>query len=230
MSLYHAIYTKKLYTYLFILIIGGCFVSASAVVIDKVFTIHTIEIANPSIEIMFDSKKITDNLLFFPSDKIRSQLLTANPQLSDLVLKKKFPNTLIFIPTLRTPVARLNMGKRVVFVDTDGIILSDATGESYPYITIDVPQGAIGQKVADPRVLGSLQFLEYTSAYLPISEFDAYNTEAIRAKAQKVDILFTQNQDMKNVADTLQTLLAGFRIKGIMPTLIDLRFEKPIIQ
>ncbi len=82
------------------------------------FVIQTIEIAGDGITVIVDEKKISKNLLFFPSDKIREDILRENQLLEDVVFSKKFPHTLILQPILRHPFAILKTTDRVAIVDS----------------------------------------------------------------------------------------------------------------
>ncbi len=59
-----------------------------------------------------------------------------------------------------------------------------------------------------------------------ISEKDS---ASILATMGHTNIFLPQKGDLKVKAGTLQTIVMGFRIKGTLPTVIDLRFEKPIV-
>lgn len=198
----------------------------------SVSTIRTIEVVGSGLDVQIDEKKLPNTLLFFPSENIRRELLDENPILSDIQFKKKYPNTLVIIPVLRTAVAKLAGAERTVLLDQTGIVLADEGSPSpaIPLLVIPVAGLRIGQAISDPRVTQSLAFLTGVSAIHPVGKISAEADGSLRAKGDKLDILFTQLTDMTRTLTTLQTLLAGFRIKGTLPTSIDLRFDKPIIK
>jgi len=201
-------------------------------IVVSIFTIRSIEVIGAGIQVHVDAKKLPRTLLFFPSDNIREDLLADNPILADVQFKKKYPNTLVIIPTIRTPAARLEGRERSVLVDTEGIVLSDAdaSSPSVPRIVVPIEGLRIGQSVRDPRVTQSLAFVSGIGDILEVTAITAQDSGSLHAVSGELDILFTQDADIDSIIGTLQTALAGFRIKGVLPTLIDLRFEKPVVK
>ncbi len=195
-------------------------------------TIRAIEVVGGGIDLAVDEAKLPNTLLFFPSEKIRRELLFDNPILADIQFKKKYPNTLVIVPVFRTAVVRLEGVGRTVLVDQSGIVLADADAASpnVPMFTIPISGLRIGQAISDTRVTQSLAFLRGMRNILAISNISVEPDGSLRSKGDKPDILFTQDTDIIQTLTTLQTLLAGFRIKGTLPALIDLRFDKPIVK
>ncbi len=196
------------------------------------FTIQSIEVVGGAIDVQVDQKRLPRTLLFFPSDTLRTQLLRDNPILADIKFKKKLPHTLVIVPTLRSAFAGIVSGGREVTVDGQGIVLADVDPSTpvIPRLIIPVEGIRVGLTIRDPRVIQSLAFLQGTTDMFVIDEIILENGSSLRAKSQKLDILFTQDRDIKEIITTLQTLIVGFRIKGTLPTYIDLRFDKPIVR
>jgi hypothetical protein len=88
----------------------------------------------------------------------------------------------------------------------------------------------IGEKITDPRVSAGISFITGMRDILSVSSISVEDERSLRAKCDKLDILFPQDGPIAPILATLQTLLSGFRIKGTLPTFIDLRFNKPIIK
>ncbi len=195
----------------------------------KLFEIQNIEIVGEGVTIVLDEDKIAKNLLFFPSHKVREMLLSQNTLLSDVRFIKKFPHTLMIEPTVRTPIAVLRTQGQAVPIDQTGIILPGAPELAMPVLLFDVGLVHEGQKLTDPRVLQSLRFVSEIGGSLAISSVTTKDGRILVAVYEQSDILFTQDAGVPTLTSTLQTLLTGFRIKGLMPKIIDLRFDKPIV-
>ena len=195
------------------------------------FTIKKIVVVGDTIQVRVDEARLPKTLVFFPSATLREQLLTDNPILADIQFQKKYPHTLVIVPMARTAVARLILTGREVFVDESGTVLSDADASS-PLPRLVVPMAAvrIGEIIGDPRVTAGISFITGIRDTLKIHTISVEDERSLRAKSDKLDILFPQDGDIPVTLATLQTLLAGFRIKGTLPTVIDLRFNKPIIK
>lgn len=197
----------------------------------KAFSITAIKVLGSNIQVIVDSKRLPNSLLFFPSARIRSELLAANPALVDIEFMKEYPHTLVIKPTLRTPAATLIGTDRSVLLSSDGIVLGDSSGSqaAAPVIRRTLSGIRTGQSAQDKAVLTVLVYISRTRDLLPIPEITIADDGSVRAHYPTLDILFTQNSDVRQVVATLQTLLAGFRIKGTLPASIDLRFDKPVI-
>ncbi|MCX6794275.1 MAG: hypothetical protein NTY06_04205 [Candidatus Gottesmanbacteria bacterium] len=197
-----------------------------------IFTIKNIVVIGNNIQVKVDEARLPKTLLLFPSATLRLQLLADNPILSDIQFQKKYPHTLVIVPILRTAIVRLVATTREVLVDESGIVIADADA-SCPVLTqLVVPLQAvrIGETIADPRVIAGISFLKGIRDILPIRSISVEDERSLRAKSNTLDILFPQDGSISAILATLQTLLSGFKIKGTLPTFIDLRFNKPIVK
>jgi hypothetical protein len=215
------------YVLLFVLFSGAVYW-----LIVRGLTIQNIVVVGHNIQVEIHETRLPKTLLLFPADTIRRELLNDNPILADVRFQKKYPHTLVIVPTLRTAVARLSLTGREVLVDESGTVLSDADASSAPLPRLVVPMAAvrIGEIIGDPRVTAGISFITGIRDTLQIRSISVEDERSLRAKSDKLDILFPQDGSIPVTLATLQTLLAGFRIKGTLPTFIDLRFNKPIIK
>lgn len=195
-----------------------------------IFTIRSIEIVGEGIHIAIDEKRLSTNLLFFPSETFRQQILSDNPLLADIQFEKKFPGTLRIIPIIRTPIAILVSGDRIVLLDNVGMVLSDGSqGKTLPHIIISVGPIRVGGKIEDDRVKRAVAIITRLGSEIAISRISYEDGGFLRANADKLDIFIPQEGSLDEMLTTLQTLLTGFRIKGTLPAVVDLRFDKPIV-
>lgn len=190
------------------------------ITIDKLFRIQRVEIVGTQIGVVIDEDKMNKNLLFFPSQKIREQLLAQNPILKDITIRKKFPHTIEIITYTRGPVARVALSKREVVVDSSGVILGTSLSEYQKLPVI------IGVTENSESLKRSVAIIIAVSEIYSVTNVDG---TTLLAKTSTTDIYFPQIGDMQFKVATLQTLMSGFRIKGTLPKMIDLRFEKPIV-
>jgi len=212
-------------TLLFFIISVGVIVG-----VNKFFTIRTIEVEGAGVQVVVDQKKILKNLLFFPSDQVRTQLLSSNPLLENVEIHKKFPHTLVIVAFLRTPIGRLQSNDRLVDLDRDGVVVKEGMhDDALPLLVFDVTPIHIGDKMNDVRIVQSLAALGAFGGFVKIDTITSLDSQSLQVKFGKTSIYITQNGNIQEIAATLQTLLAGFRIKGTLPTIIDLRFTKPVV-
>lgn len=202
-----------------------------SLVVSRMVDIRVIEVAGSDVQIIINEKELPKNLLFFPSEAIRSKLLNDNPMLRDVKIRKKFPHTLVIEPLMRVGAARLVQGNQTVTVDSDGIVIPDAElpARVLPRIIQAGDAVHVGQKITDRMVVQSLILIRLLDTRWEIQGIEKRDETSIVAHIGKTDTIITQDADMISTAATLQTLLEGFRIKGTLPSVVDLRFDKPIV-
>lgn len=208
------------------------FSSAVYLLVVRGLTIQTIVVVGNNVNVQVSEDKLPKTLLLFPAQSIRTQLLADNPILADIQFQKKYPHTLVIVPTLRTAMVRLVLTGREVLADESGIVLAEAGASSQvlPRLVLALPAARIGETLNDRRVTAGIAFIAGMRDLYPIHTVSEEDELSLRAKGDKLDIIIPQDGSVPALLATLQTLLSGFRIKGTLPTFIDLRFNKPIIK
>lgn len=190
------------------------------IAIQKQFRIQKVEVVGAQITVVIDEDKMNKNLLFFPAQKVRMEFLAQNPLLKDIHIRKKFPHTIEIIAYTRNPVARVALSDREVVVDGNGVILGSSQTE---HQRLPIIMG-IGED--NESLQWSLTIINGVADIFSITNIDS---TTLLAKANGIDIYFPQSEIILGKVATLQTLITGFRIKGNLPKVIDLRFDKPIV-
>jgi len=199
--------------------------------ITRFFSIQTIIVDGQNVRLIIDNKKIPKNLLFFPSDRIRQELLRDNSLLADIQFQKVFPHILKIRPIIRIPFARLIVDGRLVLVDRSGVALQDGDGGlPLPLISVSINPFRVGETISDPKLQFALTILDLTKPYLTVVSITNTDGSTFLVKDAKTDIFLTQDKQASGTLATLQMLITGFRIKGTLPTVVDLRFDKPIVK
>lgn len=195
----------------------------------KVFILKTIVLEAQGIDLEIDKNKLPNNLLFFPSDRIRLELLQKYPLIGNLSITKIYPDKLLIKAFKREAIAILNYGSQNLLIDRYAIVLGQTENQiDLPILYFDVAVVSKGQKIINNQISTSLDFIEETKNFLKISSITTYDSKSILAKSENTSIYFPQKGNIEKIA-TLQTLVNGFRIKGILPQVIDLRYDKPVI-
>lgn len=205
------------------------FVTLGAWMIHDVFVLKQIEVVGDPVDIQVDKERLGKNMIFLQTKQLAHDLLGAYPLLDTVTFSKSYPSTLVVRVTLRKPFVVLSTQSLHYELDREGVVLgNDTQKQRMPTLFFDVPPLSIGSRVRDARVVASLQLLSLVSD-LPIEEIRQKDSAAILATSGHTNIFIPQSADMRRQAATLQTIVTGFRIKGTLPTVIDLRFDKPIV-
>lgn len=212
-----------------VVLVVAC-VTGISVLIVRAFSIRNIVVDAPFMMIELDKSRFGKNLLILPTEKLRADLLSTYPLLSDVKFEKKYPGTLVVHLVRRNTFAVLRTEGNEYAVDERGLVLGgvDSSG-GYPVLEFTAGILSIGSKVIHPGVISALAFLKRLNGGLPVLRMVERDSLSIQAVSGHTTIFLPQSGDMSGKADTLQTIVEGFRIKGALPTVIDLRFEKPII-
>jgi len=196
------------------------------------FEVKRIEFLGEGMKAEINDHLITGNIIFFPSEKIRQELLRTYPILKDVVIRKKFPHTITIEPILRQPFALLVTQKASYAIDENGTVIGIGANElAVPELHIEVVSVRVGTTLEDQKIRTALLFLKKISPFAPVSVIET-NEDGLsfRAVSGQTEILFTQEANIETLMATLQTIMTGVRIKGTMPKIIDVRFTKPVIQ
>lgn len=198
---------------------------------NKFFEIKKVEVVGQGVNVEIDLAKIPNNLLFFPAEKLRQELYRSQPLLAQVTFQKKYPHTLVITALPRVPLARLQSDGRELLLDRDGVVIAQAGNEPmFPVLIFQLnslPEA--GEKINDQRVSQALNFIDVTREFWTSESITSLDSSSLRSKSDKTEIFFPQQGELQSRAATLQTLLTGFRIKGTLPSIVDLRFNKPIV-
>lgn len=198
--------------------------------LDRLFTLRQIQVVGDPIEIQVDKARLGKNLFFLQTKQLEQELLATYPLLGTVTFSKTFPSTLVLHVKLRQPYVYVISQSHQYVVDRDGIVLSESDkGPLLPRLNFDIGIRSIGSKITDLRVVSALQFLTALPEGIVIEFVSEKDSASIQASMGHTNIFLPQKGDLKVKAGTLQTIVMGFRIKGTLPTVIDLRFEKPIV-
>lgn len=194
--------------------------------VTSAFTLTTVEVVGDGVGMTIDQHMVPKNLLLLRTDKLEASLMVEYPLLSSIKVSKRYPHTLVIAAMTRKPIARIS----TFFLDRDGFLVDEKkSSDTLPLLDLPVVPIAIGSKLSDPAVVTALGFVAKVHPAITIERIIRNDSTSLIAKTPTTDILFTHNANTEAIAATLQTLLAGFKIKGTLPARIDLRFDKPVV-
>lgn len=195
------------------------------------FHLDNIEVIGTGALFSADAKKLSTNVLFFPTKALEDELRSTYPLFETVNVYKKYPHTIVVAYTLRDPWVYLNSADHTYGVDEHGVVLGEYTPlYTHPVLFISIGALPIGVSITDTRVNATLSFLHELDSTLQVTSIKEYSKQAIEVHIDSTRVLLSvDDDDMAQKARALLFLINGFRIKGALPSRIDLRYNKPII-
>lgn len=210
-------------------IFGATFILGLSFVVLNLTTIKHIEIKGINAVVTIDPDVLPNNLLFFPSERVRQLLKAEYPYVYEVTVEKKYPNTLILHIIPRVPIARIHTSGRSMTVSEDGIVLADTNVGEYPTIYTPSIYLSVGIQISRSDIRNALAFLAQMPQDEDIQSILIDDAGVLRVTLPAALVVLSPTRDGRESARTLQSVLTGFRIKGSIPKTIDLRFEQPVV-
>lgn len=175
----------------------------------------------------------SQNLLFINTKKTAQYLSDRNIEIKTVKLIKTFPQTLIIDLIYREPKAVVLSKNQKLYIDEDGIILSDDIFPGLSLASIDASEiDVIVKKKGDWRVVKAFAILENLKQLsITIDQISIDNKNAVfhAMLPEGTEIIIPQTCNPSFIAASLQIIVSRFRIEGKMVTRIDFRYDKPIV-
>lgn len=198
--------------------------------VNALFTIRNVEVTGGYVSMIIDPAKLPRNILFFPIDTVRNQILKDYPLVRSVTIRRRYPSTIIITITQRTPFAVVGRDNEIYAIDEEAVVLGKyPTTKDLPTVSIPLPPMQPGDRISDQAITTAVGFLRETASILPVSDIVLHDDASLRAQAVTMSIVFAQRADTHSLARSLQTMITGFRIRGTLPTTIDFRFDKPVV-
>ncbi len=86
-----------------------------------------------------------------------------------------------------------------------------------------------GEKVPSEKVLFAIRALDQLQVFERITSITEPDDMSIEIVMEKYHLFLSKDVDLTQAIATIQTLIAGIRIKGTLPSVVDLRFDKPVV-
>jgi cell division septal protein FtsQ len=172
------------------------------------------------------------NWWFMSEKQYKIEIITNNPTVKSVKLRKIFPNTLIVQIQMKMPVAYVKTEETIDYLDESGILIKNYQN----YQNLNLPQ--VECSINQIQNNESNQVIHV--GLFVIKQWNNLTNEAkiinMLCQNDNIELLFPQfkviiNSDNKpeQVVASLQVLWKQFRIDSIYPKTVDLRFEKPVL-
>jgi hypothetical protein len=194
------------------------------------FQIQEIDIIGNGILATLDESQFDRSLLFLSESRIESMVMQGSHYITDVKVTKKYPHTLIINIKGRLPRAIVRDRGNSFLVDDTGFILGIPNEhELFPIIDISTNFIDVDSYENSQEIQQALHFLIGVHSTMDVLTIEKYDTISLKVLTEDGIILIPIEKEISEVLTSLQTIKEGFRMKGVLPKTIDLRFNKPII-
>ncbi len=172
------------------------------------------------------------NLILLDNKSLIDFLLKSNPNINKILINKSIPNSLALQIIPRIPIAVVDNEHISIYVDEEGIYLTGLSDlGSLPKIQIaNIPMYT--DRKADWRVVKALlilKFFDNQNIGIQNIVIDDNNNMYTFYLLNDIQVLIPYNADAPKLAASLQVIISRFRIEGKTVSLIDFRYDKPIV-
>lgn len=203
------------------------------------FTVAAVE-PLPSLQFI-DSSDLSglkgENIFKVNIKSVQRRLQSQYPQIDDLRVRRKFPNTILIAARKREPFAVVISGGQPMVVDNEGYVLSfDPGAGNLPSIrgVEQVSHASIGSPVRDRHLQTALEIVETFQKNQRLEHFkieyaDVRNLSKIYVGlSNKLDIILDREKIPVKVGK-LAVVLSQNNLDFRKINYIDLRFKEPVI-
>lgn len=223
-----------------VLLFLGARQTSHALLQSRYFRIKTIEIDRA---LIFMDKRDFESLngkSIFSVDlgRLQRNLIGKYPQMAQVNITKKFPNTILVLAKKRAPFARVYIQNKTFLIDDQGVVLfgSPENGEEFPLISGISSHRRIttGSLLGGERTLVALNVIKefqgnHTLSSYALKKVVVDNLKEVNCHLSSGLKIIVDKNDIKRRMDTLAFVLARNRLDVDQVKYIDLRFRDPVL-
>ncbi len=172
------------------------------------------------------------NLLNIQTEKIIQYLQRQNPSLNPISISKKFPDSLVVEAKSRMALAKFANTAQNMYIDQSGIIFeSEENLSGLPVIVSAYLSKSANQK-ADWRVVKAIDFIQQANKQsINVDQIMLDDSAGMFSAilTDGINVLISYNADIQAKVSSLQLIIVRFRIEGKNISIVDFRFDKPIV-
>lgn len=182
---------------------------------------------------------VDKNLILLDTTKFNSLLVELNPKLTEIKLQKIFPNVLTVSYKLINPIAYLKSNNGYFYLSENAKILEkrkdknaklNLTEISY-YQKFDYGSNIAGDFLDFTDIRYSLEFLKkLNDLEIEVNSIDINSPNMIRLNLINSTVIFTTEKKINSQLNNLDKIIRKFKVEGKSFSLLDLRFDKPILK
>lgn len=196
------------------------------------FTVKRVYVIGNVIPLRGINSLSKENLLLFNNKNVESNLKNKNPSVKNIIIRKTFQNILNITTIRREAIIEITDGKRVLYLDEDGIVLEiNHLNSKLPQIKTTLITFGLGN-MADWKMIKAKNLiieLEKKGIFTDKIAVDDNSGNYILKTNNKIEIIIPLKMEINILSASLQLIISRFRIEGKIISKIDFQFEKPVV-
>lgn len=222
---------------IFIIFLIGFSVCAGLIAISYFFSIKKI-----TIEGAHDVRGIEDyfgrDITTLSTQDVSTYLKKNNPKLSEVIVTKVYPDTLIILSTLKRPSVTLKLADGYITLASDGYVIQKSkdnpdgkTAVINYYQPLFYNHYAIGEQFDNDDIRTVTRVTRsMADKGIKVSSIDIASENMLVLHTEDFDVFMTSEKDADQQFAEFEYTYKELKIDGMQFSSIDVRFEKPIIK
>ena len=205
------------------------------------FKINNVNIISENKDYRFKGIELVENknLVLLNTKKLSISLKALNPSTTKVEINKRFPNSVSIKYELKEPIAYLKVNDGYFYLSENSKILyktkqfqqSGSIIEMHYYQSFDYLTNPVGSSLDFLDINYSLSFLRKVKGLgFEAKSIDIDSPSMIRLNLNDATVIITVEKDIDSQLNNLERIIKQFKVEGNSFSLLDLRFDKPIIK
>lgn len=205
------------------------------------FKIDNVNIISEDKDYRFKGVELVQNknLVLLNTKKLSISLEELNPSTTKVEINKRFPNSVSIKYEFKEPIAYLKTNDGYFYLSENSKILyktkqlqqAGSVVEMLYYQSFDYVTNPVGSSLDFLDINYSLSFLRKVKELgFEAKSIDIDSPSMIRLNLNDATVIITVEKDIDSQLNNLERIIKQFKVEGNSFSLLDLRFDKPIIK
>jgi cell division septal protein FtsQ len=172
----------------------------------NIFSIHTVNVTTSTegdnvkseVQAILDKSMFQDNLLTLNTDKLTSSLITADPQLKAVVIRRQWPHGIAVVVTEKQPALAWSTGNQSYLLDRDGTVI----GTLPPGSTLPTVIDGSNLPVQKGQQVVTASFITFCNELLADLPQTGLTATGLRVEDTTFDLYVQTNKGYQLIFDT----------------------------
>lgn len=199
--------------------------------ISEIFKVRIIN-TNARLEDMEGFPPLGKKYIFNVSESLIKQYFLKNPQVEEVEIEKKLPNTLVIKVNYRTRLAHVLAENGMFNIDEKGLVFEKiASSSSLPLIHLETKKINLNTNITQNNLKLVLSILKQSNLQnLKVVDVISHDDETVSfTTSEGIEVIAGFNLKAEDIVSSLQMIIRRFTIEGKLISKIDFRFDKPVI-